>query len=176
MTETKYVVQKFEKALHDRGAFSCGIPEMDKWFKTSISQQIKDYRVRVWCAVDTEKKVVGFYALNAHAIEPSEATALAKKSDRNPIPVIYLVAIATDVTARGANLGSALMGHALEKALSISKELGTAAVVLDVLEDENFQRRKDFYERLGFAKIDPENEKRFFLSMKDIAAEFVATA
>lgn len=163
-------MEKFDKASHDRGAFSCGVAGMDRWFKESITDQIKANRIRVWCAVGKSGQVVGFYALSAHSVEPSTASELATQRDRHPIPAVYLSALATDQFVQGQGLGSALMADAMLKALEISKVIGAAAIILDVLEDEMFEQRMKFYLSLRFAPIDPSgNPKRLFLSIKEIA-------
>lgn len=170
MTKPKFSVQKFDKASHDREAFSCGVPAMDRWFREGISDQIKANRTRVWCAVDQTDKVVGFYALSAHTVEPSSSPALATRRDRHPIPAVYLSALATDVSAQGQGLGSALMADAMAKALEISEIMGAAALVLDVLQDDFYAERMKFYTGLGFKPINPDvNPNRIFLSIKEIS-------
>ena len=170
MTKPKFRVQKFDKASHDRGAFSCGVPAMDRWFKESISDQIKANRTRVWCAIEKTGKVVGFYALSAYAVEPSSSPALADRRERHPIPAVYLSALATDRSVQGQGLGGALMADALAKALEISDIIGAAAVVLDVFRDDAHEKRMKFYMELGFAPIDPGgNPNRVFLSMESVA-------
>ncbi|MDF3414407.1 GNAT family N-acetyltransferase [Sulfitobacter sp. M57] len=170
MTKPKFRVQKFDKASHDHEAFSCGIPAMDRWFNESISDQIKANRTRVWCAVDQTGNVVGFYALSAHAVEPSSSPALATRRDRHPIPAVYLSALATDLSAQGQGLGSALMADAMAKALEISEIIGAAALVLDVLQDNAYAKRLKFYTDLGFTRIDPDvNPNRVLLSIKEIS-------
>lgn len=171
MADTPYVIQQFDKALHDRKAFSCGVTGMDRWFKKSISEQIKHNRLRVWCAVDRHGVVVGFYGLSAHSVEPENAPALQTKGERRPIPAIYLVALATDDRQRGRGLGCALMADAIAKALDVSETIGAAAIILDVLKDDNFDRRMAFYRRIGFEQIDEVNAPaRLFLSLKWAAA------
>lgn len=170
MTKPKFSVQKFYKASHDREAFSCGVPAMDRWFKGSISEQIKANRTRVWCAIGQTGKVVGFYALSAHAVEPSSSPALATRRDRHPIPAVYLSALATDLSVRGQGLGSALMADAMANALEISEIIGAAALVLNVLQNDAYAERMKFYTDLGFTPIDPDvNPNRVFLSIKEIS-------
>ena len=170
MTKPKFRIQKFDKASHDREAFSCGVPAMDRWFKVSISDQIKANRTQVWCAVDQIGKVVGFYALSAHAVKPSSSPALADRREKHPIPAVYLSAIATDQSVQGQGLGGTLMADALAKALEISETIGAAAVVLDVLQDDAYEKRMKFYTELGFTPIDPTgNPNRVFISMKNIS-------
>ncbi len=169
MTKPEFRVEKFDKASHYREAFSCGVPGMDRWFKESISDQIKANRVRVWCAVDETGKVVGFYGLSAHSVEPSASPALAQRRERYPIPAIYLVALATDESVQGQGIGGALMADAMIKSLEIAETIGAAAIILDVFEDVQFERRMAFYQAIGFETLSPEeNPKRLFLSMKDV--------
>ncbi|MFA8387623.1 MAG: GNAT family N-acetyltransferase [Pelagibaca sp.] len=167
MTESKYKIAQFEKVLHDRSAFSCGVPPIDNWIKTSISEETKNDRVRLWCGTDPEGTLFGAYALNPHGVALKEAGPLARKKDRNPIPVLYLRCLAIDLRFQKQGLGEALMGHAIEKAVTLSQEIPVAAIVLDVLEDENFDRRLAFYARLGFASFDPNAPARMYLSMAD---------
>ena len=97
------------------------------------------------------------------------APALAQRRERNAIPTIYLVALATDTTVQGKGLGGALMADAMMKALEISDTIGAAAIILDVFQDELFSQRMEFYKKIGFAQISPAtNPNQLFLSLKDI--------
>ena len=170
-SEPTFRVETFDASKHDRSGFSCGVPAMDRWFKESISDQIKRNRLRVWCAVSNEGALTGFYGLAAHSLEPRCAAVLASKRERHPIPAIYLVALAADVNQQGKGLGSALMADALARAFSVSVEIGAAAVVLDVLKDDHYDARRAFYERLGFMPLDPDQHpNRMFLPMRAIEA------
>lgn len=173
MTKPKFRVERFDKASHDRGAFSCGVAGMDRWFKESITDQIKANRLRVWCAVDAERRVVGFYGLSAHSVEAEASSALSRRRERHPIPAVYLAALATDLTVQGQGLGGALMADALTKALEVSETIGAAAVILDVFEDERFEQRMAFYTKLGFRPLNPAGDpKRLFLPMTEMAAAY----
>ena len=169
MTKPKFRVERFDKASHDRGVFSCGVAGMDRWFKESISDQIKANRLRVWCAVDAEGRVVGFYGLSAHSVEAETSPSLARYRERHLIPAIYLAALATDQSVQGQGLGSVLMADALAKALEVSETIGAAAIILDVFEDSQLERRMAFYKNLGFRPLNPEDDcKRLFLPMKEV--------
>jgi len=75
MPKPKFRVGWFDKASHDCEAFSCGVAGTDRWFKASITDQVKTNRLRVWCAVDTEERAVGFYGLSAHSVGAETAPA-----------------------------------------------------------------------------------------------------
>ena len=62
-------IAKFEKALHDRSAFSCGFAPIDNFLKSSLSDQIKAGMVAAWIATDgDDPAVLGFYTLGAMAV------------------------------------------------------------------------------------------------------------
>ena len=51
--------------------------------------------------------------------------------------------------------------------------MGAAAIILDVLEDEAFERRWQFYAELGFRSLnDHENPKRVYIQMADVSSTF----
>lgn len=173
----QFRVAAFDTSKHDRTAFTCGVPAMDRWFKESISDQIKRNRLRVWCAVSEDDAVIGFYGLSAHSVMPQSASALAARRDRHPIPAIYLAALATHSGYQGRGLGGALMADALARSYAVSKDIGAAAVILDVLEDEAHAKRRIFYERIGFMTLDPDHHpNRVYMPMKAIEAEIMQLA
>ena len=62
-------IAKFDKALHDRSAFSCGFAPIDNFLKSSLSDQVKDGMVTAWIATaDGDSAVLGFYTLGAMAV------------------------------------------------------------------------------------------------------------
>jgi ribosomal protein S18 acetylase RimI-like enzyme len=167
MPEGKYRISLFDRALHDRSAFSCGVKGIDNWVKTSVSDETKADRLRLWCATDDAGSLVGVYAVNPHSVAPSESGPLARKGEKNFIPVLYLSCLAIDSRFQKKGLGEAMMGHAVAKAVKLSEELPIAAIVLDVYNDGNFGRRLAFYERLGFLSFAVEDPSRMYLSIKD---------
>lgn len=172
MPEPSCQIRLFDKALHDRRAFSCGVAQIDSWLKSSISDLIRENRVRVWCATGADGKLVGFYSLCAHQVEPEAAPVLAGRR-RMAIPTVYLTALAVDRACQGQGIGGALMAHAIEKAIEVSDQIGAAALVLDVLRDEQFKRRKAFYLTLGFAETEPGGD-RLYLTMNDARTALLA--
>lgn len=174
MTEPTYKISQFDKALHNRSAFSCGVGPIDNWVKNSITGETKSDRVRLWCATDTSGTLVGVYALNPHSVALEEAGQLTTKQEAKaleqgrsskPIPVLYLTCLAIDQKFQKQSLGQALMGHAIQKAVTLSKDIAISAIVLDVYNDDNFDRRLGFYRRQGFYSFDEGNPARMYLPM-----------
>lgn len=181
MTETPFVVRKFDKALHDRGAFCCGVEELDRWIKQSASSMVKDGKAAVYClfvrdewdAAQAQKRkarVIGYYGICAHSIAPADAASLGARF-AHPIPAAYLTTIAIDHTMQGQQLGAMLTVDAIEKCIALSDALGIAAIVLDVRQDDNYERRLKFYQGLGFRLLNPDHDsKRVVLTIKDAKA------
>lgn len=172
MTEPTYKISQFDKALHDRSAFSCGVDPIDNWIKNSITEETKSDRVRLWCATDDSGTLVGVYALNPHSVALENAGQLATKGEAKalesgrslkPIPVLYLTCLAIDEKFQKQSLGQALMGHAIRKAVSLAEDIAVSAIVLDVYNDDNFDRRLAFYQRRGFCSFDEANPARMYL-------------
>lgn len=181
MTKTPYLVQTFDKALHDRRAFSCGIEELDRWIREGASGMVRDGKASVHCLLDRmewdaaqtqnrKARIIGYYGICAHSIEPDAAADLGKRYT-HPIPAAYITTIAVDQTAQGKQLGTFLMIDAIERCVTLSESLGLAAIVLDVREDQNYDRRLKFYRDLGFDFLNPaQDTKRLALTIKDARA------
>ena len=165
-------IATFDKALHDRSAFSCGFSPIDNFLKSSLSDQIKAGMVAAWIATaDDDNAVLGFYTLGALAVR-SEFGPKAWQRARVPdVPVIYIRAVAVRQDMQGMGFGTALVIDAMKRCIGIADQMGAAAIVLDVLEDEHFDRRWRFYEDLGFQPLgDPDNPKRVYIPMTDVRA------
>lgn len=156
MANPTLTIRLFDKALHDRGAFSCGVAAMDRWLRASVSKQIELNRLRLWSATDADEKFVGFYALAAHSITVETAPSLSARGERHPIPAINLIALAIEHSSQNRGIGGALIGDALARAMGISQQIGAAAVILDVLQDAHHAKRTAFYAGLGFRDLAPD--------------------
>lgn len=165
-------IAKFDKALHDRSAFSCGFGPIDNFLKSSLSDQVKDGMVAAWIATGNgESAVLGFYTLGALAIRATLGPKKWQRARVPDVPVIYIRAVAVRNDMQGKGLGTALVVDAMKRCLGIADLMGAAAIVLDVLEGENFDRRWKFYADLGFQPLDdPDNPRRVYIPMADVRA------
>lgn len=163
-------IQKFDKALHDHSAFSCGHDPIDNFLKKSLSDQVKNGMVTAYLATtDIDKAVLAFYTLSAMIVRADLGACKWKKARVPEVPVIYIRAVAIHKKHQGKGWGTALVINAIHKCIDISGKIGVAASVLDVLEGEHFKHRMAFYESLGFTSLnDPENKHRIFIPMADV--------
>ena len=165
-------IARFDKALHDRSAFSCGFGPIDNFLKSSLSDQIKAGMVTAWIATaGDDPAVLGFYTLGAMAVRAHLGPKKWQHAGVLDIPVIYLRAAAVREDKQGVGLGTALVIDALKRCLEIADRMGAAAIALDVLHDDHFDRRWKFYAELGFQPLsDPKNPYRVFIPMADVRA------
>ncbi len=173
----RIVIEPFDPGRHDRSGFSCGTGRLDNFLRLSARKQQKDDFTRVFVAVtEGASEVLGYYALNAHAVATEDLGA--DRPSRAPrtgsIPALYLSMIAVDGRRQGMGLGSDLAMDALARALSVASEVGLKLVVLDVIDDggeDVFARRMEFYRRLGFRSLNDRPE-RMFITIDTIRAMF----
>ena len=116
--------------------------------------------------------VLGFYAFNAHSIEAEGLPEkLIKHAPRHGhVPAIYLSMFGVDRKVQEQGLGRVLLADALNRAASVSEQIGLAVVVLDVLDDGDekaFEKRHRFYESAGFIAF-PSQPSRMFIPMGTI--------
>ena len=105
-----------------------------------------------------ERSVIGFYALNAHAVRYEE---LPKKYARTrpshgSIPAAYISMIGRDERYRGSSYGGDLLVDALSRIVAAADQIGISIVMLDVLDcgdPDRTVRRKALYESYGFQEL-----------------------
>jgi len=150
---------------HDRSAFSCGVPALDRYLREQASQDARRRVAAPFVASTDGMKVLGFYTLSATSIQLADIpVALAKKLPRYPrLPATLLGRLATDLSARGVGLGRLLLVDAIARA--VRSEIASFALMLDA-KDENAAA---FYEREGFIRL-PGTPIRLLRRMDDLAA------
>jgi ribosomal protein S18 acetylase RimI-like enzyme len=171
----RYIIEPFDPRKHDRTAFSCGVAQVDNYFKKTASKLHKAGNIRLYVMRSPEGAIIGFYAINAHAVDYAD---LPKKYARTrpahgSIPAAYISMIGRDERFRGGGFGGDLLIDALLKIAQAADQLGIAVVRLDVLDcgdPGRTERRKTLYESYGFQSLaaDP---LRTFLPMATVRME-----
>jgi GNAT superfamily N-acetyltransferase len=150
---------------HDRSAFSCGAPELDRYLKEQAGQDARRRVAAPFVASNDGVRVLGFYTLSATSIQLTEVPQeLAKRLPRYPrLPATLLGRLATDLSARGVGLGRFLLVDAMVRA--VRSEIASFALVVDARDDA----AAGFYERESFIRL-PDQALRLVGRMDDIAA------
>jgi predicted GNAT family N-acyltransferase len=151
--------------LHDRAAFSCGSEPLDNYLKRQASQDVAKRAAVCFVLTPDGKTVGGYYTLSQYSVDlvklPEE---IAKRLPKYPeVPATLLGRLAISERFRGQKLGEFLLLDALYRCLQQSKQVASAAVVVDA-KDEPAKR---FYEHFEFLAL-PDIPNRLFLPINTI--------
>ncbi len=163
------VIELFDPARHDRATFSCGIQQIDNYFRKTANKLAKADNLRLYVMVAPDGTVIGFHSINAHAVSYDELPGrYARTRPRHgDIPAAYISMIGRDQQYRGKGYGGDLLVDALRRIARAAEEIGIAVVMLDVFDCGNTERtgrRKALYSGFGFRPL-PSNELRMFLPL-----------
>lgn len=154
---------------HDRAAFSCGNQQLDSYLQRQAGQELKKRAAVPFVITPDQKTIAGFYTLSQYAVDLGELPQeVSKKMPRYPmVSATLLGRLAVSERFRGQRLGERLLMDALHRALLSSKQIASAAVIVDAKDDQAVA----FYRKYGFIDL-PKIEKRLFLPMGTIAQLF----
>lgn len=164
-------IEPLNRALHDRAAFWSGEPRIDTYLQNRAAGLMDVEGTVVWVAcLDDTPEIVGFYAMNAHAID---AGAIPKPLRRklptqHPIGATFLSNMGTSREFQGRGIGSLLLADAFANAAHAADIVGSAFVVLDALNE----RAAALYRRPGFIDL-PDPPGRMVIPMKQVRAALV---
>ena len=155
------VIEPLDKR-HDRTAFSCGLPELDRYLSRQAGQDVRRRIARVFvCTARSADAVLGFYTLSALSIDlASLPEALSRKLPRHPVPCALIGRLAVDASAQGRGPGGMLLADAVRRVVAAGETVAIHALVVDAANEG----AKRFYEGLGFAPL-RDRPMRLFLPL-----------
>jgi ribosomal protein S18 acetylase RimI-like enzyme len=154
---------------HDRAHFSCGVPALDTYLQKQARQDVRRRVAVAFVATPDGKTIAGYYTLSQYSVElgvlPEE---IAGKLPRYPlVPATLIGRLAVSAAFRGQGIGELLLMDALSRCLHGSREVASAAVMVDAKDD----RAAAFYRKYGFLEL-PKIAMRLFLPMATVEALF----
>lgn len=157
-----WIIEPFDRLTHDRSGFDCGIPILNDWLTTKVSQFEKKNLARTYVLVETGSTLVkGYYALSNHTVIYDALPAdLAKGLPQIDMPVVLIGRLAVDRSVQGQILGEFLLIDALRRAEYLAGKIGIRALEVDATN----QTAKRFYERYGFLTL-ADDPRHLFLPM-----------
>jgi ribosomal protein S18 acetylase RimI-like enzyme len=166
------IIEPLDPARHDCEGFSCGIPQIDNFFRRTANKLTRAGNLRTFVMVGPAGELIGFYAANAHAVDYAE---LPDRFARNrpahgSIPAAYISMIGVDRRFQGRGYGGDLLVDCLTRLAGAADALGIAVVLLDVFDcgdPEKVAKRRALYTGYGFEPL-PSNELRLFLPMATV--------
>ena len=119
-----------------------------------------------------EDRIAGYYTLTAENIDARdlpEGLVTQLNLPRYPyIGATLISRLARDLVYKGQLVGELLLVDALQKSLYMSRNIASAAVVVDAKDEKAHQ----FYVDFGFISFPDSKKKRLFLPMATIEKTF----
>lgn len=182
MTDTKanakFIIAPLDPAKHDRAAFSCGVEQVDNFFKRTANKLARVGNLRVHVLTEPDGSIIGFYALNAHSIHYANLPEKFKRDrpGHGDIPAAFISMIGVDSRYQGRGYGGDLLVDCLGRIARAAEVIGIRVVLLDVLDcgsQSEVERRIQLYGSYGFISL-PTQKLRMFLPLSDVNALFAA--
>ena len=109
--QTPWQIVTLDSKTHDRRAFSCGAPDLDRYIRERASQDVKRDVARVFVALQPgTPEICGYYSLSAASFGRDNLPAdQAKRLPRYPVPAALLGRLAVDNASKGNGLGAFLL-------------------------------------------------------------------
>lgn len=154
---------------HSREDFSSGESALDTYLRRQAGQDIRKRVATAFVVTADGRTIAGYYTLSQFAVEleliPDE---LAKRLPKYPwVPATLLGRLAVGLAFRGRGLGKFLLMDALCRALQGSRQVASAAVVVDAKDSA----AASFYGAYGFLEMD-KVPGRLLLPMTTIERSF----
>jgi GNAT superfamily N-acetyltransferase len=118
-------------AAHDRSVFSSGTPQLDRYLREQVTQDIRRRVAACFVALTDTQLIAGYYTLASASLLLVDLPAqTAKKLPRYPtVPAVRLGRLAVDQAYKGQGLGGALLADALDRAAR--SEIAAYAMLVD---------------------------------------------
>ena len=135
----------------DRSTFSCGQPDLDRFFQHYARQNQFKLRLAVTYVAASDSRILGFATVAASSLERNRlpSARLRRRLPGYPLPVLRLARLGVHARVQGSGVGRVLLRHVLELALDQRDRLGCVGVVADAKPDAIA-----FYERFGFVPLE----------------------
>lgn len=155
-------------AQHDTSDFDCSSAAQTNWLRNHAlqTQAAETSAVYVVCRAG-DARVVGYFALAAGSVEPSEAPQrVTKGAGRYRVPVVLLTRLGVDVQEQGRGLGKALMKEVLLRTAEAANTIGARALLIHA----DSESARAFYQHLGEFESSPTDPLHLYVLMKDLRA------
>jgi GNAT superfamily N-acetyltransferase len=164
----------------DRGGFSCGQADLDRFFAHYAGQNQFKLRLAVTYVAVVEGRIMGFATVASSSLERANIPSARQRRrlPSYPLPVLRLGRLGVDTRLEGLGIGKALLRHVLGLAVEQRDRSGCIGVVTDAKPGAT-----RFYEGLGFVPLQgiregqlPGDPAPMFLGIETIAATIVRGA
>jgi len=152
-----------------RTSFSSGVPELDRYFRELVSQDIKRRISNCFVALDAAAGLAAYYTLAATSLPLTELPPeITKRLPRYPLlPACLIGRLAVDQRFWGQGLGSALVVDA------VARSMRAEPAIFALLVDAKDETAAAFYHHLGFHRF-VSQPMRLFLPIAEAARRLLS--
>ncbi len=151
------------KRLHRVDSFDCGQENLNRYLHNYALMSQKADAASTYVGVASEK-IIGYYTLVVSNVVYEDAPERLKKGlSRNPVPVMLLARLATDLEWQGKGVGAGLLRDAMQRTVQVADLAGVRAFLVHAKDD----KAKAFYEHFDFLPS-PTDPYHLYLLLKDI--------
>ena len=160
--ENNPCIEKLER-LHHVDSFDCGQENLNLYLERYALMSQKADAASTYVGV-TGEKILGYYTLVVSNVVYEDAPERLKKGlSRNPVPVMLLARLATDLEWQGKGVGAGLLRDAMQRTVQVADIAGVRAFLVHAKDD----KAKSFYEHFDFYPS-PTDPYHLYLLVKDI--------
>jgi ribosomal protein S18 acetylase RimI-like enzyme len=145
----RFAIEALSKA-HQRKTFSCGDERIDRYFRETVTQDIKRRYATCLVARDLETdRIAGFYTLSSSNVPLTAAPEpLTSRLPRYPsVPAVLIGWLGRDRSYAGLGLGEALLFDAIKTVAEAP--IGAHAIFADAIDE----KAAAFYAAFGFTAL-----------------------
>ena len=143
--ENRPRIEKLDRH-HDTESFDCGQDHLNRYLQRyALMNQGSDAgQTYVGLVGD---KIIGYYTLVVGMINYTDTPERLKKGlSRNPVPVMLLARLATDLEWQEKGVGAGLLRNAMQRSIQVADIAGVRAMLVHAKDD----KAKAFYEYFDF--------------------------
>lgn len=153
---SSWIVEKFDKHLHDRDSFSCSVEVLDTYLKTRANKEQENnlsvtYVATIPGKVNSLKPIIGYFTLTNHSLERDIMPPIIQKGVpiSYKIPSILIGRLGVDTKYQKQGVGKLMLKSAAEKVVEIAA-LTAVKCISVTAKDESAAR---FYQEFGFTSL-----------------------
>ncbi len=146
------------------GDFDCGVPRLNSWLRSLALRNQDAGGSRTFVSIAEDGRVAGYYCLSSFTVA-RETTGEFGERLPDPIPATLIGRLAVDRRFSGHGLGASLLQDAALRAVDVSRQIGSAAIVVHTRDETVVP----FYERFGFSRLSGDRQT-LILPMSDAIA------
>ena len=137
------------QASDPTGVFDCGVEQLNQWLVRQALKNEEHGDSRTYVSMDDGTgRIAGYYSLASWAIGRRQSGGWLARNAPDPVPVVLLGRLATDLTFRGTGLGLDLLTHAVRMATVAADVIGARALVAEAIDET----AAEFYVHAGLRR------------------------